>query len=366
MKSNTRNSLKKGTPDMWLFLITLFLVGIGIIMVFSASYYDTLSSDPFEYLKRQGSFAAIGVVVMLIAMNFDYQRYRYFYKPLLVMTLVLLVVVFLFEDTKGSHRWIPLGIINLQPSEIAKFTLALFLAVFLSRREADLNDLRGDLGRVIIVLGLVLGLVLIEPDLGATMSLAGMAMVILIAAGLKWFYVAAAAVMGGGGVVFVIMNSEYQMRRIMGWLDPWGDPADTGYQLINSLYALGSGGFWGMGIGNSRQKLGFLPEQNTDFIFSIIGEELGFIGAGFVVMLFLLFAWRGYMIAVRCPDLYGSLLAVGITTSLVFQAALNLGVVTGCLPVTGIALPFLSYGGSSLLMSMGSVGVLLNISRYRK
>jgi cell division protein FtsW len=351
---------------MWLFFITLFLVGIGVIMVFSASYYDTLSSDPFEYLKRQGSFAAAGVVVMLIAMNFDYQRYRYLYKPLLIFTFVLLVVVFAFEDTKGAHRWIPLGVINLQPSEIAKFTLAVFLAVSLSRRDADPNVLGGDLGRILLVLGFALGAIVVEPDLGTTLCLAGTALVVLIAAGLKWSYAAAATVLGGGGVVFMVMNSEYQMERIMGWLDPWGDPTGKGYQLINSLYALGSGGFWGMGVSNGRQKLGFLPEQNTDFIFSIIGEELGFIGAGFIILLFLFMAWRGYRIALNAPDLYGSLLAVGITTSLVLQAALNLGVVTGCLPVTGIALPFLSYGGSSLLMSMGSVGVLLNISRYRK
>jgi cell division protein FtsW len=274
--------------------------------------------------------------------------------------------VFLFEDTKGSHRWIPLGIINLQPSEVAKFTLSLYMANLLSRRNADPNALGGALGHSVLVLGVLFGLVYRQPDLGSAVTIASIAVGILVAAGMYWIYVGAAGVLGGTMLATLIMSSEYQMRRIMGYLDPWADPTGAGYQLINAYYALGSGGFWGVGIGGSRQKLGFLPEQNTDFIFPIIGEELGFVGAGFIIILFLCLAWRGYSIAIHCPDVYGSLIAVGITTGLVFQAALNLAVVTGSVPVTGITLPFISYGGSSLLMSMGSVGVLLNISRYRK
>ncbi|MCL1848326.1 MAG: putative lipid II flippase FtsW [Clostridiales bacterium] len=356
--------LKKGTPDMWLFFITVFLVGIGVIMVFSASYYDTLSSDPFEYLKRQGAFAGIGLVIMLLAMNVNYLKYRFTAKYLLYGTFFLLAVVFFFEDIHSVHRWIPLGIINLQPSEVAKFTLSIYLADRLSKRNADPNDLPKVLGPLVLIVGLALLLIYKEPDLGAAVTLAGICVAILFSAGLSWFYIFGTALAGGGLVYLLIRSSEYQMLRIQGFLDPWSDPLNTGYQVINSYFALGSGRFWGVGIGGSRQKLGFLPEQSTDFIFSITGEELGFIGAGFIMILFLLLAWRGYLIALHCPGLYGSLLAVGITTSLVFQAALNLGVVTGALPVTGIALPFLSYGGSSLLMSMGSVGVLLNISRY--
>ena len=358
--------LKKGAPDLWLFMIVLFLVGIGVIMVFSASYFDTLPSDPYEYLKRQGSFACAGLLIMILAMNFNYQQYRFFAKPLLYVTVFLLVAVFFFPDINGSHRWIPMGFISLQPSEVAKFTLALYIADLLSQKNADPNDLKAELGHVAIVLGLVLVLVYKEPDLGAAIVMTGIGAAILITAGLNWFYVVAAAVMGGAMVSVLITASEYQMRRILGFLNPWGDPLGTGYQLINSLLALGSGGLFGVGIGGSRQKLGFLPEQNTDFIFSIIGEELGFIGATAILALFLALAWRGYMIAVRCPDFYGSLLAVGITTGLTFQAAINLGVTIGALPVTGVVLPFISYGGSSLLMSMGSIGVLLNISRYRR
>lgn len=261
---------------------------------------------------------------------------------------------------------IPLGIFNLQPSEIAKFSVALFMADILSRYKADPNDLKGDLGHIIIVVGVILALILKEPDLGTTIAIAAMVMIVLLVSGLRWLYFIGTGLAGAAGVTVLIMNSEYQMKRIIGWLDPWSDPIGMGYQPIQSLYALGSGGFWGMGIGNSRQKLGFLPEQNTDFIFAIIGEELGFIGAAFIVLMFILLIWRGYKIASRCPDMFGTLLATGITTSLGIQAFLNLGVVTNTLPVTGIALPFLSYGGSSLLMSMGVVGVLLNISRYHK
>ena len=362
--------LKKGTPDMWIFLIVVLLVGIGVIMVFSASYYDTLSSDPYEYLKRQGSFAGLGLLISIVAMNVNYQKYRFLAKPLLYITIILLVAVFFFDDVHNTntHRWIPLGVsgINIQPSEIAKFTLSLYLASLFSKRSADVNRLGGELGHSLIVLMVMLALVYKEPDLGASVALACIAMAILITAGLHWLYVGSALVAGGAVIAALVTSSNYQMRRILGFLDPWADPLGTGYQLINSYYALGSGGFWGVGIGGSRQKLGFLPEQNTDFIFSITGEELGFIGAGLIIILFLCLAWRGYMIALRCPDLYGSLLAMGITTSIALQAAINLGVVTGCLPVTGVTLPFISYGGSSLLMSMGSMGVLLNISRYRK
>jgi cell division protein FtsW len=361
--------MKQGTPDIWLLLIVIFLVGIGVIMVFSSSYYDTLSRDPYEYLKRQAIFAGVGFFVVIIAMNFNYQSFRIFSTPLLCMSIFLLCIVFLFKDTHGSHRWIPIGTtgFNIQPSEIAKFTLTLFLANMFMKKNTDPNHLdRGKLGWLVGISALVLGLVYKEPDLGATVSLACIAMAILIAAGLNWIYTFAIVAIGGSFGYVIITASEYQMRRIMGFLDPWADPLDKGYQLINSFYALGSGGFWGVGIGASRQKLGFLPEQNTDFIFSIIGEEIGFLGAGIIIILFLIIAWRGYLIAMRCPELFGCLVAVGITTSITLQAMLNLGVVTGCLPVTGVTLPFVSYGGSSLLMSMGSMGILLNISRFRQ
>ncbi len=355
----------KGSPDIWLFLIVIFLVGLGVMMVFSASYYDTIQSDPFYYLKKQGFFGLVGLGLMLIAMNIPYTRYRSFSKIAMAATAFLLVMVFFFEDKNGSHRWIPMGFFNLQPSEMAKIAIALYLSDQFSKRGADPNQFQGETGKHLLILAVMLGLVYKEPDLGTTIAIAAMSMVILLAAGLRWVYCIGTAAAGLAGVGVMVMRTPYQMDRILGFLDPWSNAAGKGYQLIGSLYALGSGGLWGMGIGNSRQKLGYLPEQNTDFIFAIIGEELGFIGAGIIVLAFLLIAWRGYRIAIRSKDLFGSLLATGITTSLVVQAGFNLGVVTGCLPVTGMALPFLSYGGSSLLMSMGAIGILLNISRYQ-
>ena len=359
-------TMHKGAPDIWIFLITILLVGIGVVMVFSASYYDTISKDPLLYFKRQGTFACVGLLVMLFAMRISHHKYRYLAKILLYGTFALLLLVFAFEDTSGASRWIPipLGDLQVQPSEIIKFTLTLFMADQLSRRNANPNDLAGVLGKMLLIIGAAFFLVVKEPDLGNAIIIACIAMSILLAAGLSWLYAIGIAVAGCGAGYFLVKNSAYQMRRIEGFLDPWADPSGTGYQTINSFLALGSGGLWGVGMGGSRQKLGFLPEQYTDFIFSIIGEELGFLGASLIILLFLLFTWRGYLIALRCPDLYGSLLAVGITTGIGLQAALNIGVATGSLPVTGIVLPFLSYGGSSLLMSMGSVGVLLNISRY--
>jgi len=358
--------LVKGAPDIWILFIAVFLVGIGVIMVFSASYYNTLARDPMEYLKRQGVFACVGFAVMLIVMNIDYQKYRFTAKNLLLISVVLLGVVFLFKDTNGSHRWIPFLGLNIQPSEVAKFTLVMYIADLLSKRNADPNNLAGELGIVILVSGFIALLIYKEPDLGSAITILAVAFVVLIAAGLRWFYVICSVCAGSASLLYLIGSSEYQMKRIMGFLDPWADPLDTGYQIISSYLALGSGRLFGVGVGGSRQKLGFLPEQFTDFIFSIVGEELGFVGAGLIVFLFLLLAWRGYRVALNSPGLYGSLLAVGITTTLVLQAALNLCVVTGLVPVTGVTLPFISYGGSSLLMSMGSVGVLLNISRYRR
>jgi len=357
---------KKGPQDIWLFLIVLFLVGLGVMMVFSASYYDTIQSDPFYYLKKQGFFGLTGLVMMLAAMNIPYTRYRSFSKVAVAATAVLLMMVFFFEDKNGSHRWIPMGFFNLQPSEIAKFSLALYLSDHFSKRGADPNDFKGETGKVLLVLAVILGLIYKEPDLGTTIAIAAMSVVVLLAAGLKWSYCFGTMAVGLAGVAVMVARTPYQMDRVLGFLDPWSNAAGKGYQLIGSLYGLG---VWrrsgAMGIGNSRQKLGYLPEQNTDFIFAIIGEELGFIGAGIVIFAFMLIAWRGYRIAIRSKDMFGSLLATGITTSLVMQAGFNLGVVTGCLPVTGMALPFLSYGGSSLIMSMAAVGVLLNISRYQ-
>jgi cell division protein FtsW len=280
--------------------------------------------------------------------------------------LVLLVAVLFTDPIKGSKRWIDLGFSGLQPSELMKLCLIFLMALRLSRPGTDIKKLITGVGPNLVILGVVGALIMLEPDLGTTLAIAGTVGIMLIAAGLRLLHAGLLAFSGVAAVVVAILMDSTRMARITGWWNPWADTGDKGYQIINSLYALGSGGFFGMGLGNSRQKLDYLPEQNTDFIFAILGEELGFLGAFLVVVLFFVLAWRGYRIALTCPDSFGCLLAVGLTTMIVLQAFMNMGVVSGLIPITGISLPFISYGGSSLLISMMGIGVLLNISRYTR
>ena len=356
--------LKKGEPDLWIFFTTMLLLVIGIVMVFSASYYDTLENDPYFYLRKQLMWAALSFVAMLVMMKIDYFRLKPYINFIFAVAFILLIVVLFYEPVQGSRRWIKLGFINIQPSEIMKLSLVLFLAKKLSEIGARIKHFFTGIGPYLLLLGLVGGLIMLEPDFGTTLVIAGTACVLLIVAGLRLRHFFVLAFSGLAVVGALILADLNRINRIIGFLDPWSHASKEGYQLINSLYALGSGGLFGMGLGNSRQKLDYLPEQNTDFIYAILGEELGFIGAFLVVLLFCLFAWRGYRLALTCPDLFGSFLAVGITTTIVLQAFINMGVVTGLLPITGIGLPFISYGGSSLLFSMSGVGILLNISRY--
>jgi len=356
--------LKKGAPDLLLLFSALFLLAIGIVMVFSASYYDTLENDPYFYLRRQLTWAAISIVAMFIVMKIDYYRIKPYINFIFAVSLILLLVVLFTEPVDGARRWIDLGFTNVQPSEIMKLSIILLFAKELTKTGPRIKNFFTGLGPYLLLLGVVGFLIMLEPDLGTTMTIAGTVGILLIAAGLRLSHFLVMGCSGLGTVVALILQNPTRMNRIVGYLDPWSHASKEGYQLINSLYALGSGGFFGMGLGNSRQKLDYLPAQNTDFIYAILGEELGFIGAFLVILLFSLFAWRGYRIALTCPDSFGSFLAVGITTMIVLQAFINMGVVTGLLPITGICLPFISYGGSSLLISMVALGILLNISRY--
>ena len=357
---------KKGRPDLLIFFVTLILLAIGVIMVFSASYYDTLEKDPYYYLRKQLTWAFLGIILMVIMMKIDYYRWKPYIGLAFAAGLVLLVAVLFTEPVKGSKRWIDLGFSGLQPSELMKLCIIFLMAHRLSRPGTDIKKLITGVGPYLAILGLVAFLIMLEPDLGTTLAIAGTVGIMLIAAGLRLLHAGLLAFSGVAAVVAAILMDPTRMARITGWWNPWADTGDKGYQIINSLYALGSGGFFGMGLGNSRQKLDYLPEQNTDFIFAILGEELGFLGAFLVVVLFFVLAWRGYRIALTCPDSFGCLLAVGLTTMIVLQAFMNMGVVSGLIPITGISLPFISYGGSSLLISMTGIGVLLNISRYTR
>ncbi len=359
--------MKKNTPDILIVFATALLLIIGIIMVFSASYYDTIDHDPYYYFKKQLIWGAIGTVAMILAMKIDYFKLKpltdvAFYASLILLGLVL--VPGIGFEIKGAQRWIDLGFTNLQPSELVKISLVFYLAKYLSERTRKLKRFFIDLGPYLLLIGIVSVMIMLEPDLGTTVVVVLSALSVIFAAGIRIWHMIFLGICTTVAGAASIVREPYRLNRIIGYLDPWAHASKEGYQTVNSLYALGSGGLLGVGLGNSRQKLAYLPEQHTDFIYAILGEELGFFGAFLIIILFFIIAWRGYRTAVKCPEVFGSLLAVGITTMVVFQAFINMGVVTGLLPVTGISLPFISYGGSSLLLSMFGIGVLLNISSH--
>jgi len=286
---------------------------------------------------------------------------------LLLATILLLLALYVPGvgfSVQGSTRWINLGLFNLQPSEIAKVTMVMWVAAFLARKADRLRSFTKGTMPVLLVTGLVAGLIFDQPDLGTAVAIVLVMCLVLFAGGLPWGQIISLGVLGIGLLAVGIKTADYRLERFMSFLNPWQDPLDTGYHIIQSLYAIGLGGIFGRGLGESIQKRFFLPEPHNDFIFAIISEEWGFIGGAVIIALFGAVAWRGLRIAARAPDKFSGLLATGLTSMIVSQAFINMGVVTGLMPVTGITLPFISYGGSSLLMVMGSAGVLLNISRF--
>ncbi len=360
---------EKHAPDAALFLMTLALLSLGIVMVFSASSVSAyeIFRDTYYFLKRQLAWAAIGLGAMFVAMEIDYRAWRRLAWPALLVSVILLAVVLIPGvgiAIRGSRRWLGVGSLTFQPSEVAKIVMVFFMASFLSGRVNRIHRfVEGFLGPLVF-LGIVFGLVMLEPDLGTAGTIVGISVVLMFAAGASVSHLGLLAAVGGPAVVAVAMAAPYRVRRFLAFLDPWEDPLGSGFHIIQSLLALGSGGILGVGLGRSRQKFLYLPMQHTDFIFAIIGEELGFVGATAVVVLYFLFAWRGLRIAIGAPDAFGSLLAVGITSMVVIQAVINIGVVSGAFPITGITLPLISFGGSSLVTTLASIGVLLNISKY--
>ncbi len=339
-------------------------------MVFSSSIttsYLRHSGDALFYVKRQGLWAIIGLLAMFSVMKMDLHKIKKLSGPLLIIGFILLVLVIIpgvGKTIKGSSRWLGLGPLTFQPSEVMKLILVVFMANSLSRHQAVITKFAKGLLPHLVVLGMICVLIMLQPDLGTTIAIAGTSYIMFIASGVRIIHLAGLAGVGLGAIGILIAIAPYRMERFTAFLDPWADPIDSGFQIIQSLYAIGSGGFAGLGLTNSKQKYFYLPEQHTDFIFAIIGEELGFIGGALVLTLFLAFAWRGIKIALTAPDGFTCLLAVGITTMIVLQAIINIGVVTGSMPVTGITLPFISHGGSSLVWTLIGVGLLLNVSRY--
>jgi cell division protein FtsW len=347
-----------------LVLVTLGLVAFGLVMVYSASSARALlSSDaPSYYLKRQAVYALMGLVALVVLSRIDFHRLRHATGPLLAATFFLLVAVLaLGTAVNGARRWLPLGFIDFQPSELAKLVLALWTAALLARRPAPrtLGELAKPIG---LVVGCACALILVEPDLGTAIAIGIMVSAILVVSGTRLRLLGSAAGIGITLVLAAIWLEPYRRERIFSFLDPWHDPQGAGFQAVQSMIALGSGGVFGVGLGESVQKIYYLPEASTDMIFAIIGEELGLIGVAGVIAAFAVFAYAGFNIALRCRDPFGKRLAVGITALICGQAAVNVSAVMGLAPLTGIPLPFVSYGGSSLVVGLAAVGILLNIA----
>lgn len=360
---------KRGNPDILVFTAVIILLSIGVVMVFSASSVMGINDfrDPYHYLKRQVMWAIIGLVVFFLTAKLDYHIYKYLALPGLVISFVLLILVlFVGQDIGGSVRWIKLGSFNLQPSELAKLAMVNFTAVYIANKRENIRKFLSGLLPIVIILGLQFVLIMKEPDFGTAIALSITVVIILFAGGIHFGQLTSLGLCTVPLLYYLVKYEDYRIKRLFAFLNPWEDPTGTGWNIIQSLTAIGSGGFFGLGLGNSRQKFSYLPEHHTDFIYAILCEELGFVGGASVLLLFFVLVWRGLRIALNAPDLFGSLLAIGITSMIGFQAVLNIGVVTGSLPITGITLPFISYGGSSLLVSLASVGVLLNISRQTR
>jgi len=356
-------------PDVFLLISTLGLVGMGLVMVFSSSTWKAfiLYDDSFHYLKRQAVWACFGVVALAFCQRFEYWRWRPLARVGLFACLSLLMVVLLVgQAIHGSRRWLDLGPMSFGPSEAVKLALVIYLAYSLSRAGKRMAGFWSGLMPHLAVVGVVCVLVLLQPDLGTAVAIAATSAVMLFLAGARLTHLLALGTAAAPMLMYLIFQEPYRRRRFFAFLNPWDQPLGSGFHIIQSLYALGSGGPLGVGLGQSRQKFFYLPEQHTDFIFAIIGEELGFLGCLVVIALFALFAWRGFRAAAMAPDAFSSLLAAGITSMVVLQTVVNIGVVTAVLPVTGIPLPLVSYGGSSLLFTLAGVGVVMNVSRYSR
>lgn len=359
---------KKLQTDKWLFASLVGLILFGLVMVYSASAMIAVKegSNPYFYVLKQSVWVGIGFLAMLFAMHFDYHRYnnRMIVYGLLAFTIILLFAVFAFPKINGAHRWIKFAGFSAQPSELAKVALLLFLAYYLEKRVGEEDSFVKTFVPCLFVTGLLGGLVLAEPDLGTALMLATACLVMCYAAGVKVMHlslaVAPALVILAGALMLV----PWRFARLVAFLDPWADPQDKGYQVVQSLMAVGSGGMYGLGFAQGKQKLYYLPFAHSDFIFAVVGEELGMFGALAVILVFAVLLWRGVRAALLAPDKFGMVLGLGIVTMVVVQALFNMSVVLSLLPTKGIPLPFISYGGSSLVPTMFAVGILLNISQY--
>ncbi len=359
---------RKLQSDKWLFLATLALVCVSVVMVYSASAVLALEhfQQPYLFVTKQVMWALLGVAVMSIVMRIDYRTYRNerVIWALLGLVAVLLIAVLFSRPVNGTRRWFAVGGLGIQPSELAKIALILFTALMLERRMHRVNEIGYSLLPIGIITGVLVGLILLEPDFGTAVSLLAVTGLMVFAAGLSYRYLIGSALLSLPALYVILMSADYRRRRLVSFIDPWSDPLGDGFQIIQSLIAVGTGGVFGRGLMAGVQKLFYLPEPHTDFIYAVIGEELGLVGASVVLVCFCVIAWRGLRASMLAPDGFGAFLALGLTLMIVLQAFVNMSVVLGLLPTKGITLPLVSNGGSSLLVNLLALGVLLNISQH--
>jgi cell division protein FtsW len=359
----------RGQYDTVLFTAVMVLLAGGVVMVYSSSSVVALTTynDPTYFMRRQIIWAALGLLAMVAAMRMDHEvlANKQVVAVLLLVSFALLAATFfpgVGRTVNGARRWIKAGPLTFQPAELVKFTLVVYLSSYLSRRKELIRDFQRGLLPAFAVTGLLLGLVLLQPDFGTVMTMGAVIMLMLLAGGARITHLGLVFLSAAFLAFLAIAQKAYRLRRITSFLNPWDDPQGAGHQIIQSYLAFGSGGVFGRGLGEGRQKLLFLPERHSDFIYAVIGEELGLIGAGMVLLLFCVILWRGLRIALHAEG-FSRMLALGITSLICMQALINMSVVTGIIPTKGIALPLISYGGSALVVTLAAVGVLLNISK---
>lgn len=365
-RKKIKRKIKMGNIDYGIFYTVLFLLAIGTVMVYSASSYYSMFTykDSMYFLKKQILWVFVGLICMFFMMGFDYHKLKKYTPWLIIGCIPLLLLVFLFPDTNGAQRWIKIGPLSFQPSDLTKYAVVFFLALGLEVKGEGIKKFGTGIVPYLGVSGIFAGLILAEKNLSIASVIMIVTFIMLFASGgrIKHLFGIVAPAMVCAALFFTF-SSDYRRDRMLNFTNPWKDPAGDGYQLIQSFYALGAGGVTGLGLGQSRQKTLYMPEPHNDFIFSIIGEELGLIGCLVIIALFIIFIWRGISVAIKAKDTYGTLLAIGITSVIAVQALINIAVVTGSMPVTGVPLPFISYGGTSLVINLTAMGVLLNISR---
>lgn len=351
-----------------IFIIVVLLVAIGIVMIYSTSaiYANEKMGDSLYFLKRHLIYLIAGLVMMILAMTVDMQTLRRLSKPIMAISVILLVLVLIphiGRETAGARRWFKLGPLNFQPSEFAKIAIMIYFADLLARKEKVIRSFIHGYLPPVLVLGFTLGLILLEPDLGTAIAISIISVIMLFVSGVNMTYIFASFLASIPVLYMLLFRVPYRRKRMMIFLNPWSDKRGAGFQIIQSFVALGSGGLFGVGLGQSRQKLFYLPASHTDFIFSIIGEELGLAGAASVVILFIVFVWEGMKISFRAEGKFEKLLSLGLVSLIALEALINIGVTAGVLPTKGLPLPFISYGGTSLMFHLTAVGLLLNIAK---